>query len=250
MAQRPGFSHKPERRGVIGPFSAGQLALALAAVVAVIVIGAAITTPLGRTGVGPGPVSPRATAFLISSPPPQGLQPGSTTPELAVTLADGSTYQLQDLSGKPIRLDELRGKVVWVNFFATWCPPCQQETPILRSLAERYRDRGLEVVGISVQETSPGDIAAYAARYQLSYTIGFDGSGHILREYKVYALPTQFFIDTNGVIVQAINGPVDEPGARALIESLLPPRSPPAPSPSSPSSPSSAPPSPAPSPSP
>lgn len=243
MAQRPGFRHKSERRGVIGPFSAGQLVLALAAVLAVIVIGAAITTPLGRTGVGPGPVDPRATAFLISSPPPQGLQPGSRAPELAVALPDGSTYQLQDLSGKRIRLDELRGKVVWVNFFATWCPPCQQETPILRSLAERYRDRGLEVVGVSVQETSPGDISAYAARYQLSYTIGFDGSGHILREYKVYALPTQFFIDTNGVIVQAINGPVDEPGVRALIESLLPPSSPA-------SSPSSAPRSPVPSPSP
>jgi len=52
--------------------------------------------------------------------------------------------------------------------------------------------------------------------------VGFDGSGHVLREYRVFALPTQFFIDPNGVIVQTVNGPVDEAGAAALIESLLP----------------------------
>ena len=68
-----------------------------------------------------------------------------------------------------------------------------------------------------------GDLASYRARYQLPYTIGFDGSGDVLRAYKVYALPTQFFIDTEGRIVQVVNGPVDEAGATALIESLLPP---------------------------
>jgi peroxiredoxin len=85
-----------------------------------------------------------------------------------------------------------------------------------------YRDRGLALIGVSVQETTPSDVAAYADRYRLGYTIGFDGSGDVLREYKVYALPTQFFIDTNGVIRQVVNGPVDQDGAKALIESMLP----------------------------
>ena len=80
----------------------------------------------------------------------------------------------------------------------------------------------LMIVGVSVQETSPKDVANYAARYELPYTIGFDGSGHVLREYKVYALPTQFFLDTNGIVRQVVNGPVDEAGAAALVESLLP----------------------------
>ncbi len=222
MAERPGFSHMPERHGLVGPFSGKQLAFAALTVVVALVVGLVITTPLGRAGVGPAPVNPQATPFLISSPPPDGLQVGSTAPELSVALADGETYQLLDLDGRPVRLDALRGKVVWINFFATWCPPCQQETPILRSLAERYADRGLAVLGVSVQETVPADVASYAARYELPYTIGFDGSGHILRAYRVYALPTQVFIDVNGVIVQTVNGPVDEPGAAALIESLLP----------------------------
>jgi cytochrome c biogenesis protein CcmG/thiol:disulfide interchange protein DsbE len=110
---------------------------------------------------------------------------------------------------------------VWLNFWASWCPPCQQETPILRALDEQYRDQGLAIVGISVQETTPTDVGAYADRYELDYTIGFDGSGHILRTYRVFALPTQFFIDPRGVIQLVLNGPVDEAGASALIESML-----------------------------
>jgi peroxiredoxin len=192
------------------------------AIAIVAIIGVAITTPLGNTSLGPSLVNPQATPFLIGEAPAEGLRPGDTAPELATTLGDGSTYQLTDLDGRPIRIDQLRGKVVWLNFWASWCPPCQQETPILRALDEKYRDRGLAIVGVSVQETSPVDVNAYADRYELKYTIGFDGSGHILRTYRVFALPTQFFIDTNGVIVEVVNGPVDEPGATALIESLLP----------------------------
>ena len=78
------------------------------------------------------------------------------------------------------------------------------------------------MVGISVQETTAADVKAYADRYRLRYTIGFDESGNVLREYRVFALPTQFFIDTNGTIQQVVSGPVDEQGARALIESMLP----------------------------
>ena len=219
---RPAFTHAPTKHGLIGPFSGRQLLIAFGSIVVAVIVLVAITTPLGHTGVNPGPIDPRATPFILSSPPPEGLKAGSTAPELAIPLDDGSTYQLTDLDGNPIRLDDLRGKVVWLNFWASWCPPCQQETPILRELSERYRDRGLEIVGISVQETSPDDVAAYAERYELPYTIGFDGSGHVLREYKVYALPTQFFLDTNGVVQQVVNGPVDEAGAAALIESILP----------------------------
>jgi peroxiredoxin len=222
VADRPEFTHRPERHGLVGPFSGRQLGLAAGAIVVVVILLVAITTPLGNTAGGPGPIDPRATAFVIGSPPAEGLRPGSAAPELTTILPDGSTYQLQDLDGRPIRLGDLRGRVVWLNFWATWCPPCQHETPILRDLSQRYRDRGLEIVGVSVQETSPDDIRAYATRYQLPYTIGFDGSGYILHAYRVYALPTQFFIDTNGVIRTVVNGPVDAAGAATLIESLLP----------------------------
>ncbi len=219
--KRPGFTHRRERHGLIGPFSGRQLLLAAAAIAIVAIVGVAITTPLGNTSIGPNIVNPQATPFIIGDAPAQGLRAGETAPELATALVDGTEYQLTDLDGRPIRLDAMRGKVVWLNFWASWCPPCQQETPVLRALDAKYRDRGLAIVGVSVQETTPTDVSAYAERYQLDYTIGFDGSGHILRTYRVFALPTQFFIDTNGVIQLVLNGPVDEAGASALIESML-----------------------------
>jgi peroxiredoxin len=221
MADRPEFSHKKERQGVIGPFSGRQLVLAFAAVVAAAVVLVGVTTPLGNTANTPGGVNPRPTAYILSSPPPVGLKVGASAPDFSVVNADGSTYQLTDLAGNPIRLADLRGKAVWVNFFTTWCPPCQSEVPVLRDLSARYKDRGLVLVAISVQETSPADIAAYAARYQLGYTIGFDGSGKILHAYKAYALPTQIFIDPNGVIASIV-GVLDEAGAVAQIEAILP----------------------------
>jgi len=219
--ERPAFTHRRARHGLIGPFSGRQLLVGAIAVLVAAIIGVAITTPLGNTATPPSLVDPLATPFLIGAEPPERLQAGAAAPELTIDLDDGSTYQLQDLEGRPVTLAALRGKVVWLNFFASWCPPCQQETPILRTLADTYRDRGLKVVGISVQETTAADVAAYAERYRLRYTIGFDGFGHVLREYRVFALPTQFFIDVDGVIRQVVSGPVDERGAAALIESML-----------------------------
>ena len=221
MTQRPGFTHRPERHGIVGPFSGRQLVAAFVAVVVAIIALVAVTTPLGNTADGPGTVDPRPTQYIIGPAPQEGLQPGDVAPEFSVALEDGSTYQLTDLDGEPIRLADLRGKAVWVNFWASWCPPCQQETPIIRDLAERYRDAGLVVVAIAVQETSPADIRAYAERYDLGYRIGFDASGHVYREYRVFGLPTQFFIRPDGVI-DAVGKTVDQRTAEARIEAILP----------------------------
>lgn len=222
MTDRPEFSHKKERHGLVGPFSGRQLTMLFAAVLIAVVVLVGVTTPLGNTDGGPAVVDPKPTAYIISSPPPVGLKVGASAPEFAVTRDDGSTYQLTDLNGKPIRLADLRGKAVWVNFWATWCPPCQSEVPILREVSERYRGQGLETVAIAVQETSAADVADYAKRYQLGYTVGFDGSGDIFRAYKGYGLPTQVFIDPNGVIDSIVGSPLDAAAASARIERILP----------------------------
>jgi peroxiredoxin len=222
VTDRPDFTHKRERHGLVGPFSGRQLAAVFAIVVVAVVVLVAATTPLGTLGTGPGVVDPRATAYLIDSAPAVGLKPGDLAPEFSLPQADGSTYQLADLDGKPISLADLRGKAVWVNFFATWCPPCQSETPVLREMNEKYRERGLELIAVSVQETSASDVQAYADRYQLRYTIGFDASGRIFDAYRVYALPTQFFIDANGVIRDVVQGPLTTETASAYIQKILP----------------------------
>ena len=218
---RPAFRHRAERRGLIGPFTGRHLVTAFGAVVGAVVVLVVATTPLGSTAGPPILEDPRATPFIIGEAT-EGLQVGDLPPEFTVPLGDGSNYQLRDLDGNPIRLADLRGKAVWINFFASWCPPCQTETPILRSIAEEYRDRGLEVVAVSVQETIVEDVRAYAERYELDFTIGFDGSGHVFREYLVYALPTQFFLDEHGVIRFVVQGPLTETGARQRVEAVLP----------------------------
>ncbi len=207
------------RRRRIGPFSLRQVTAVALVIVAAVTVLTLASVPLGS--VDPGLPQPLPSAYVLRDPVP-GLDIGALAPELIVELEDGGRFELTDLDGDPVRLEALRGKVVWLNFWASWCPPCQYETPILRTMDQRYRDRGLALVGIQVQQTVE-DGRQYADRYDLEYTIGADVSGHIFREYHVFALPTQFFIDPDGRLRQIVNGPLTEDAAAAIIEALLPP---------------------------
>jgi thiol-disulfide isomerase/thioredoxin len=203
------------RRRGIGPFSLRQLTL-VTGVLVVVGLGITIlTAPLGK--VDPDAPKPLPTAFLLGSPEP-GLQVGNVPPELETTGA--APFKLSDLNGNPVRLADLRGKVVWINFWASWCPPCQFETPTLRQIDDAYRDRGVAVVAINVQETIE-TATAYAARYNWRFTVGADVSASIFHLYRVYALPTQFIIDRNGVLRQIVNGPLDFKGASRIFDTLL-----------------------------
>ena len=209
-------ARRVRRRGV-GPFSLRQVTIAVLVVMGTAIVVTLATVPLGSTE--PGLPVPDPSAFLIGSPIP-GLGVGDLAPELD---GDGPSgrVQLTDLDGSPIRLADLRGKAVWVNFWASWCPPCQFETPTIRAMDERYRDRGLVIVAVQVQQTVQAG-RDYAERYGLKYRIGADVTGAIFHTYHVFALPTQFFIDPNGVLRQIVNGPLSETRAAQLIESILP----------------------------
>jgi peroxiredoxin len=219
-AVRPAFTHQTAKHGLIGPFGGRQLAMGGLLVAAVVVALVAITAPLGNTGALSRP-NPQPTPFLIG-PAAAGLTVGSMAPDFTTQRSDGSTFQLTDLNGKPVNLAALRGQAVWVNFWASWCPPCQAETPVLRQTAASYKDKGLVVIGISVQESSSADVAAYVQKYSLGYTVAADLAGDIFHEYKVFALPTQFFIDPTGRIAAVITGPLDQNSADAEVESILP----------------------------
>ena len=228
-AVEPPLAAEPRdaRRGVIGPFSGRQLATALAVVVVAAILLVLVTRPIApATGSGPATAIPGATPFLVGAAR-VGLQPGDVAPELAWTSAEGTAAELKDLDGNPVRLADLRGRTVWLNFWATWCPPCQSETPVLREMDERYRDQGLAIVAIAVQETTVDDVAAYAQRYGLAYPIAFDASANIFDLYKVYALPTQFIIGPDGRVREVVNGPLTVDSATKLLG--LPPVASPSP---------------------
>jgi len=233
VTDRPVFTHRRVRRGLIGPFGGRQLLSGALVILVVGVLLVIVTTPLGSPN-GTGPNDPQATPFVLGAAPANGLRVGEIPPELTFTGPNGQLTPLTDLDGKPVRLADLRGKAVWINFWASWCPPCQSETPVLRDIADRYRHRGLVVVGISVQESSPSNVAAYASKYQLGYTIAADSTGDVFRSYRLYALPTQFFLGPEGAIRAIVPAPMTMARAISQVEAILP-------APSGPSSPSVAP---------
>jgi peroxiredoxin len=221
VTDRPEFTHRRARRGLIGPFGGRQL---LAGAIVILVVGVLlviVTTPLGSVN-QISPNDPQATPYLLGAAPANGLRVGEVPPELTITGPNGQPASLTDLDGRPVRLADLRGKAVWINFWASWCPPCQSETPVLRDIADRYRDRGLALVGISVQESSPSNVAAYAAKYQLGYTIAADSTGDVFRSYRLYALPTQFFLGPEGAIRAIVPAPMSMTRAIAQVEAILP----------------------------
>lgn len=218
------------RRGVVGPFTARQLAGALLVVVAAAVVLAVATQPLVGPVASPTPADPRATQYVIGSAG-EGLRVGERAPELEITGPDGSPVPLLDLDGNPVRLADLRGRPVWLNFWASWCPPCQAETPTIRDTAEAYEPQGLAVLGISVQEATEDDVRAYAETYDLRYTIAADLTGDVFRRYRVYGLPTHYFLDEEGIIRSVVQGPVTPASAAsnlALLGLEVPPSAEPA----------------------
>jgi thiol-disulfide isomerase/thioredoxin len=210
-----------ERRGLIGPFTGRQLLAGAMTVVVVAVLLVVVTTPLGSAA-PIGPADPQATQFVLDPNAQIGVHPGEIPPELELIAGDGTAAPLTDLAGRPIRLADLRGKAVWLNFWASWCPPCQAETPVLRDVAEEYRGQGLVVVGISVQETSPDNVAAYVARYQLDYVVAADSTGQVFRRYGPRGLPTSIFIGPEGAVRAFVLAPLSRARAEAQVRAILP----------------------------
>ena len=210
-----------ERRGLVGPFSGRQIAVAGGAVLLVAVVLAVATAPIAAPAPSLGPAAATATQYAIG-PAGDGLGVGQRPPALAGVGPDGAAASpALTLDGAPISLDELRGKVVWVDFWASWCPPCRAETPVLRELYARHRDDGLEVIGVSVQESSADDVRRYVDAYGIGYPIVADLTGSIFRAWRVYGLPTQFILDRDGLIRAVVQGPVDAATAESLIAPLL-----------------------------
>jgi len=213
----PPHADPPEtRRGIVGPFTGRQLATGLVVVLAAALVLVVATQPLVTPGATPAPPDPAATQYLVGSAG-EGLRVGDLAPELEIVGPDGNPVPLVDLDGNPVRLSDLRGQPVWINFWASWCPPCQAETPTIRDTAAAYAPQGLEVIGISVQEATEDDVRAYAEKYGLGYTVAADLAGDVFRRYRVFGLPTHYFLDQNGVIRSIVNGPVTPESATSNL---------------------------------
>jgi cytochrome c-type biogenesis protein len=145
-------------------------------------------------------------------------------PEPATIGTVAPSYVAATLAGDSVSLEDLRGQVVLLNLWATWCVPCRTETPYLQSVFERYRDRGLRVVGVS-QDVGDArrDIEEFIEEYGVTYTILHDPRMRGLDLYRVIGLPGSFLIDREGVLRWLQYGPIREGDSgflRALEDAL------------------------------
>jgi peroxiredoxin len=132
-------------------------------------------------------------------------------------------FSLELLGGAEITLSELKGKVVVVNLWASWCPPCRAEMPALQSAYQADRHRGLEIVAINTTfQDGEIDAQQFANSLGLTFPIALDRTGTVSRQYLLRALPSTFFIGRDGVIRKVIiGGPMSEATIRSTVEELL-----------------------------
>jgi peroxiredoxin len=133
--------------------------------------------------------------------------------------ADDFTLPLAD--GKRFRLSEQRGKVVLVNFWATWCPPCKEEMPAMERLYQRHKDRGFVLVAISLDSDS-ALVRPFVSQHKFTFPVALDPKLSVANAYGVRALPSSFVVDRSGNLAGLAIGPRawDNEASHSLVEAL------------------------------
>lgn len=113
-------------------------------------------------------------------------------------------FTLVDLHGKQWSLKALEGKVVLLNFWATWCPPCRKEMPDLEALSKQFADQGLVI--LSITDDNPEKVKAYIEKQNITYPVLLDAGSKLNKQFRIYGIPKSFLYDRNGKLVaQAID---------------------------------------------
>jgi peroxiredoxin len=151
---------------------------------------------------------------------------GSTTAGLIPAPQTGflaPAFSLSTLDGQQIKSDDLRGKVVLLNIWATWCPPCRAEMPAMQQVYQEYQAQGFEILAVnSTAQDTFANLDPFVTEYGLTFPILLDPQGDVTRLYQARSLPTSFFIGRDGIIREiVVGGPMDEALLRARVEKLL-----------------------------
>lgn len=136
---------------------------------------------------------------------------GDPAPNFVLKAADGTT----------IELHKLKGKVVLVNFWATWCPPCRAEIPGMMKVYDKYKAKGLEIVGISVDNGGWDDVRPWLEKHPINYPIVV-GNGSLTQAYGgIRSIPTTFVVDRKGNIVEKHVGGLREEDFEKMVKKAL-----------------------------
>jgi peroxiredoxin len=137
---------------------------------------------------------------------------GAPAPEFSLPTADG----------KALALTQLRGEVVFLNFWATWCPPCRVEMPSMERLHREFKEQGLAVLAVDIGE-SPRQVTRFMKEFRLTFPALLDTDSEVASRYRVQGIPATFLIDRRGRLVGSARGARDwaSPNGKALMRSLL-----------------------------
>ncbi len=132
-------------------------------------------------------------------------------------------FSLTDMQGNEVTLSQFRGKVVLLNFWATWCPPCREEMPSMEQLHQRYKDQGLVLLAVNVEAEGYQAVSRFLPGKNYTFPILLDTAAEVQNSYKVFRFPETFVIDRNGTVVEKIIGGRDwlSPKTTTMLNFLL-----------------------------
>jgi peroxiredoxin len=168
-----------------------------------------------RSLVGP------AIAFVIVLGAVIALQVVQHGPQTGYAAVD---FTLPDLSGTAVRLSDLRGKIVFLNLWATWCPPCRAEMPSMQALYERLKGPDFAMVAVA-EDTDAADVGAFVKELGLTFPVLLDTDNRLPARFGVTGYPETFIIDRDGQVIKHVIGPEEwtDPSVLAFFEELLGP---------------------------
>src|SRR5260221_13230107 len=152
-----------------------------------------------------------AAAFLLDGALCRAADPKMAAPD----------WQLTDVEGKLVKLSDFKGKVIILDFWATWCPPCRAEIPGFVAIQKKYADKGFTMVGVSLDQQGPSVVKSFMRSFGMNYPVVMANQQIVINYVGITAIPTTFVMYRQGNVVTAYQGAMDQATFESVIGPLL-----------------------------